>query len=544
MANTETVSDKSKPVLVSTTQGFSILYKEKFLYSKYNPSKTIINTISNLKLLPGTIILCCSPVLDYGIKELLSILPENCLLLGCEQNPDLYNFEKDQTSITDNLLLLNNDELYDLPVIINKNQYTFHTGKTVNFAGKYKRILRIDFSAGIQFAADFYEQLYNACTNAIMTFWTNRITLTHFGRRYSKNFFANLNNLEGTVPVENYYKTISKPIIVCGAGQSIDKGILDFANTRNNYFIICADTALQPLLANNITPDCVFVEEAQHVISKAFIGTQKYDYHLFAALSSLPQLGKMLPKNNISYFTTLYTDSTFITELIQKQLIPSSNKPFGSVGLTAVYYALRFRKNNSVPVYIYGLDFSYSAGVTHGKNTLAHKTRLQSTNKLQPVQNYNACYNNTAVPIKDKQNNIFYTTPVLNNYGKLFNSLFESIENLFDSGDCGITLNIPFKKPEPLLSASNNIKLNTYTSNDLSGLKEYLNNEKKELLRLKDILTGNSNLTDNEIEIEVKKIVQKREYLYLHFPDGYCFNNTQAFLNRIRAELDYFMKYI
>ena len=59
-----------KPCLVNTSQGFSILYKEKYLYSKYNPSKAIIQKINELNILPGTIFLCFSPVLSYGLKEL------------------------------------------------------------------------------------------------------------------------------------------------------------------------------------------------------------------------------------------------------------------------------------------------------------------------------------------------------------------------------------------------------------------------------------------------------------------------------------------
>ena len=73
-----------KPCLVETGQGFSVVYQEKFLYSKYNPSKNICQKISSMDFLPGTIILALSPVLEHGLKELAESLPENCIVLLCE----------------------------------------------------------------------------------------------------------------------------------------------------------------------------------------------------------------------------------------------------------------------------------------------------------------------------------------------------------------------------------------------------------------------------------------------------------------------------
>ena len=82
----------SKPCLVQTAQGFTVSYAGKFLYSKYNPSKAIQQIIDNLTIQPQTIILCVSPILNYGLKELSQKLPEDCIMLGCELEPELYAF--------------------------------------------------------------------------------------------------------------------------------------------------------------------------------------------------------------------------------------------------------------------------------------------------------------------------------------------------------------------------------------------------------------------------------------------------------------------
>jgi len=524
--------DISKPCVVETPQGFSVSYKEHFLYSKYSPSKTIISTINQLNILPGTIILCFSPVLCYGLSELKSKLPENCLIVLCEADSELYNFTCEHNS--HDVFFPAPAELSDLPIILyNKNS-----------KGKYKRVIRLDFSAGVQFHKDFYEQLYTACVNSIMTFWKNRITLTKFGRQYSRNFFSNLKILSLTTPITSFFNKIEKPIIVFGAGQSVDLFFQHNSFSLKDFYVLCADTALQPLIKRNIIPDGVFIEEAQSIISKAFIGTPD-SIQIFAGLSSLPQLGQSYKKENISFFTTEYTNAGFLDNLKTKDFLPPVNPPYGSVGLTAVHYALQFRKDESIPIYVVGLDFSYSAGITHTKNTLAHITRLLNNSRITPVQNYGAAFNSTTIKFSDKKNNIFYTTPTLQTYARTFNNIFINARNLYDAGECGIPLTILQGTPLPAESViKKTVIKERFTEQQRINTQDYINSEKEELIQLRKLLTEKSNLSKEELEAQITKIAASKEYLYLHFADGYDFFYNQSFLNRIRTEIDYFLKWL
>ena len=63
-----------KPCLVQTERGFSVSYKDRFLYSKYAPSRAIEGAIQNLSLLPGTLILAFSPALWLCLDKLLEKL--------------------------------------------------------------------------------------------------------------------------------------------------------------------------------------------------------------------------------------------------------------------------------------------------------------------------------------------------------------------------------------------------------------------------------------------------------------------------------------
>ena len=540
---------------IETPQGFSVSYKGHLLYSKYNPSKNIITAVEKLNLISGTIILCISPVLGYGLNELKNKLPENCQIVLCEAEQALYDFYKAEGFKADGLIECAPSELSALPLKL------YELAKS----GQFKRVIKLDMSAGVQFNSDYYNKLFATCTDSVMTFWKNRITLTRFGRRYSKNLFENLHYLADSKPITDYFNSIDKPIIVFGAGESTQTFVNELLRRNStslrgqqpkqsiltNYYILCADTALQPLLKNGITPDGVFVEEAQSVIVKAFTGTPK-DTHIFAGLSSIPNIVHRAGAANISYFFTEYADGTFFDTLKSKNFMPPANKPFGSVGLTAVYYALKFRKDNSIPVYVTGLDFSYSSGITHTKGALAHILRLTNSNRLLPVANYNAAFNYGSEKIQDKTGQTAFTTVTLKSYAAMFNNFFAGIENLYDVGESGIKLDIPHKDIDCFVASTtrnDEVVLRHCEAEGRSNpfdneIKDFLATEHSALGYLRDLLTGNTELTGEALLEDIKKTAAPREYLYLHFADGWQFSTNQSFLNRIRTEIDFFLKYI
>ena len=70
----------------------------------------------------------------------------------------------------------------------------------------------------------------------------------------------------------------------------------------------------------------------------------------------------------------------------------------------------------------------------------------------------------------------------------------------------------------------------------------YLSSILEEDPSLKDIFTGKIVLNEDSRNEEIIKLLKKREYLFLHFPDGYQLNLSQDFLNRIRVQIDFFLK--
>lgn len=605
------------PCLLKNERGVCVLYKERYLYSKYDPSKSIKNIISNLSINPDTLILIFSPVLWYGLDDLLLKLTDNFqiqnngqaqILNGCkiaaveyddqlfslaEKSLNDFNFSKEHSNILkQNILFFNESEI---------NSY-------INFVNtsNFKKVIRIDFSGGTYFNRDKFENLYSITQSIINQNLKNKLTLIKFGRLFSKNIFKNLKQFdENTFLLQNFEKTINKPILVLGAGESLDKTItalkkLDAADTDkssnesikktatplSNFFILAVDQALTPLLENGIRPDAVVAVESQLAIEKAYIGK--------AVNSNIPMILDLVSRRHVAditdgkkiFFLSDYSKRDFLNTLTEKNILPKVIRPLGSVGLVAVEIALFLRKNSDIPVYVSGLDFSYSPGITHAKGTVSHKRQLALVSKLKSIFNFDSTFGTGTTFIKDKSENKMITSVALSNYARLFKDLYTDEKNLFDITTSGLDLGLSRKdfKSEVSNILSDDITLQTnitsksditstssacefydklsnsqFTADKLKLISNYLTDEKLALETLKDILTygdeskyrkassensttQNSDSKNISLEEQIDSLILPREYLYLHFPDTPQNTNRQSFLNRVRIETDFFLK--
>lgn len=527
-------SVQEKPRLVSAGQGFSVLktveYKDRFLYSKYNPAKAIEANIDKMQFLSGTLVVICSPLLWYGIEKLKSLVPENCEIIALENDENLFELAMQNNSANVPLFKLNEGEKIDLFV------------RNICKGGSIKRALKIDFSAGVNFSKEKFDFTLNAISEIIATFWKNRITLVKFGRLFSKNFLRNIARLEYSKTLEDAAKTVSKPLLVLGAGEGLDS--LPYSSfSPSDFFIIAVDAALSPLLARNITPDAVVTMESQLAIEKAFLDAKNKNILLFADLCARPEATKILG-GNIIWFATKYADGTFFDNLKKENVIRNFIEPMGSVGLAATYIALKLRSSSSVPVFVAGLDFSYSIGTTHAKGTMALKQHFINSSRLLPIENYDASFSMAAQTVISKSGKKICSTKILLQYAKQFSMMFKNEKNLFDCSSTGINLGIP---QSDLFSTKGNLQ--KAKSEPHKNISNFCEKEKRKLEELRSLLSDGEKSTfrnnlPEEISLseQIKKIAEEREYLFLHFPDGYAFKMEQSFLKRIRAETDFFIK--
>lgn len=577
---------EEKPRLVHAGQGFSVLntveYKGRLLYSKYDPVRTVTATIKNLHVLAGTLIVVCSPCLWYGIEELLSALPQDCMVLAIESEPELFALSKEilngstlhitaaqRALIT--LLPLFKDESYshsspqatagnisDIDSFIN----------TYGGQGTLRRAIRVDFSAGVQFNVPLYQTVCSAAEATIAQFWKNRLTLVKLGRLYARNIMRNISSLATEPLLDERKNSIEKKILVCGAGESLNKTLellCKDATLRAGFYILAVDATLPILKSYNIVPDGIVALESQIAIQKAYIGCADMKCTLFADIASRPQVSDLFTGRTV-WFASRYADAHYLDRLMQQKILTSFIPPLGSVGLAAVYIALTLRHDGTIPIYVTGLDFSFSCGATHAKGAPAQLTRLSSSSRFSPVENYDASFRNGTTGVLSKNNKQVRTDSIMTCYAEMFHALFANSDNIFDAGISGIPLglkqkyicNVDDSYSEKNYSSNGNTQFSVMTSSYNFAAKNALNESaRKNILQfyqaechslelLRNLLQkGDASeyrdalLTLNE---QLTLILKECDYLYLHFPDGYKLSCDVHFLKRVRAEIDFFIK--
>lgn len=544
-----------KPCLVRTGQGFSLSYQNRLLYSKYAPQKAIVQTVARLTVLPHTLILCASPCLWYGLSELLAKLPADCFVLGIEADEHLHDvaaaelrsiLAQWQTAHGDPppVALLRRDEILDIVEIITAGR---SQGVSLPPIHSFRRAILLEMSGGTAFHADEYQQIAFAAENAIASFWKNRITLTKLGRLFSRNVFRNLAALPRSVPLASFLKSVDRPIVVFGAGESAGQTIAEIPHDAwKSYFVLSVDAALPVLVANGIVPHAVVAVESQLAIEKAYIGCTGLDITLFADLSSRRQVTAHTA-GAVSYSASQFADTQFLADLRARGLLPPDVPAMGSVGLTATYLALNLRANAAVPVYVTGLDFSFSPGATHTRGAPAHTARLIAANRLMPAANDDAAFRPGARFVPGK-NGIVCTDKALSGYVRQFAGFFGSAENLFDLGKSGLALGIARADTiadTPPAACPRTKTETTYTDNMQQAVDAFFAQENAALERLKALLMHGDRVKSPDMTVreEIAQLLARREYLYLHFPDGYqCNVDDLSFLKRVRSEIDFFLK--
>ncbi|MDE5581712.1 MAG: DUF115 domain-containing protein, partial [Treponemataceae bacterium] len=505
------------------TEAYTVQYKNRFLYSKYNPEKNIISAIEKTEILPGTLVIIFSPCLFYGIETLAkkcgAELGKSVFIIAVEAEEKLRQFSLEQNSRLENLpkgalQFFPNDALdtQGINLFLQELSSSYRkkiAGLSLPPPGIFRRAIRFDFSGGVFFHADFYAQFFALSQNAIAQFWKNRLTLVKLGRLFCKNIFKNLPLAASGIPFERLEKKIEMPILVLGAGESLEKTILELKELGEKIegiFIIAVDAALAPLLSAGIKIDAVVANEAQIAIEKAYIGTKgaaaflRKKPILFCDLVSrhtIPRITGFPP----CFFFSEFEKNNFCAKLEECGILPRKIPPLGSVGLSAAYIATLLRKDDGVPIFVSGLDFSFSCGKTHANGTMAHKSRLLQHCHTMPCENYAATFSHGAEKIFGKNGKRVFTTKNLSGYATLFQSFFSSAKNIFDCGEEGLDLGIARAN---LIPSGKNVvygehqNLGDETNERNNYASDFLVGDKRALLALADILSNGENAQSRE----------------------------------------------
>jgi hypothetical protein len=527
------VNDENGPRLVDTGRGFSLLYRNRHLYSRYDPSKNPLLTSHNALIKPETLVLCFSPLLGYGLDILLEKLHPSSRILAVECDENLMSLSAAQI---DKAVLRHPSFKYIRTSSVARVLETL----AALGGGPFRRCLRIDLSGGASLNPEFYAQTLSSVDEYISRFWRNRLTLMRLGRNFSRNFFRNCALLAESFPIPE--KSSGLPVFVAAAGPSLETTLPFLRAHRAALFLLCVDTALAVLREAGISPDAIILVESQFWIDRAFIGFRNTKIPVFADMTARTS-AILATGGPVHFFFSEYAKALFIESFLNSGISPTVIPPLGSVGIAAVYLARMIAKSG-VPVLFSGLDFSWGTAYTHSRGSPPVAEILNASSRFIPAGTNVASLNPGVFRREGKNGGVVFTDPSMEGYARLFESYFGGTtdERFYDCGETGMP-NGCAKWPGKSLSGGNAEKytpLGRHSGSD-AAVREYLEREKVKLYELKEILCGNQ--TPENAEKRVEELIRGMDYLYLHFPDGHRGYSPEAnFLKRVRVELDYFLK--
>ncbi len=548
------MADRIFPRIVEVSGERSIEYGNTQLYHRTKPAEGSRRRALTIEARESTIYLLASPLLWYGIDELLASLPNSSHVIALEADEKLRTISDTYfpSGLQDEARLHYLREEPDMQsvfsLLLRIGIERFRSCKVVSLNGGYR------IHAGI------YSSIAETLKEEISTFWKNKMTLIHMAPLWIKNIFTNIalyyRHIGGRLP-----ELSDRPVLVVGAGESIEELLSALAEAqgrelRKKLYVIAVDTAIGALYEWGIPPDAVVAQEGQFFNVYDFLPVAEHFHketrpHFFLDLTGsdiIPRLrssSEEIAPGSCSFFASRFFPNRLFDRLNSCGLLPPLVPPLGSVGSTAVALALRCGTGR---VYVSGLDFSFRLGKSHMRGAPLILREHLISDRLHPAG---------SSPLFFPEKSVFYldmerkpgmlSTGLLSTYAASFSRHFSSFSERIsllkpighDLGLPHVSLDRFFRDlagaeefPAP---AKGPVHPFTKDSRGRERVRSFLSDERKLLNRLYEAgrqrlsgnapgpidSTGPAAARDEKTE-SLEDLYSQADYLFLHFPDtGY-----------------------
>ncbi|HTX73492.1 MAG TPA: 6-hydroxymethylpterin diphosphokinase MptE-like protein [Rectinemataceae bacterium] len=540
------MNDSEAPLVFPTTGGLCVRYRDRLLYSEREPSRLPRRIAAACDPGPGRIHLVLSPLLWYGIEELLAAAGPGSTVLGLEADPQLAALARKS---------LRPELLQSGAVSFLESSSAEEMVRAAASMGRFRAVSVVPLSGGEALNAKLYRRVADLLKAEIESGWRNRAALMLLGRRWARNILENLAQL----PELDVRRLPRYPgaAIVCGAGPSLESALPFMAEHREALAVLATDTSLGSLLQAGIEPDLVICLEAQAHNLADFVPLGSRRLPLLGDISSHPGSFRAVAGPKHLSFVSL-AESPFLDRLraaLASAALPfRPMQPLGSVGVHAVDVA---RAIAGGPVFASGLDFSFEVGKTHARGSpslLAEERKLRRLHRWQNQLAISFRERNIPAPCPPlPEGPALLSDPVLLSYARLLGDT-ASAEGavLLDIRGRGPSLGIrtvDLKEAGKLLHAASHGNSRSEGPRCAPGheaagspgelaahLLRFTQGELDRIRLLKDSLKGRRRNSDEEL----CRAVIDLDYLYWSFPDGdRAVSLARDFLNRLLPEIDF-----
>jgi hypothetical protein len=502
------------PLLLKTEKGLTALYKGIHLYPPENPLGYARRRALAAEIPPGSLLFVPSVGLGHGLADLLPRLPEGAAILCVEIDQKLM-------ALASTLGLPRDPRL---TIIRTESQEAIATVLARMGTRRFRRVVNVPLSAGYRLDPAFYERSLALLVAEIRTYWQNRMTLIGMGNLWVRNLFENMPLLARSTDLQALSTEL--PVVVAGAGPSLEAGIPFMRKLREKVFLVAVDTALPVLAGFSLKPDLVVVLEAQAHNQADFLPFHDPWLPVACELSSFPPGLRLFP-DSLFTFSSAFAPLQLFQRLKDHGILPCPLPPLGSVGVAAVYAALRMTRREVV---LTGLDFSYPGGGTHSRGSPVHLAMLSRANRLRAV-GQDACSSYLERPRireRDSRGRTVTTDLVLRSYrDQLARTLEGDSGRILDVRETGLNLGVlpsSIEEAEDRVSSSQGkgerLHIERGGVADAAEIRSFIENERTRLLESKeaasDILASGAS---EPLSASAQDIIRGVDYAYLHFPD-------------------------
>ncbi|MBI9102779.1 MAG: DUF115 domain-containing protein [Spirochaetales bacterium] len=538
--------------LVAVSGGMSVKYLNRYLYSSLNPEAGAERRAVNLPLASGFIYILTSPLLFYGVNTLISRCPPKSTFIYLELNPELARF-------TRHYYKQRTDKQDSFKMVENTKELLRHLD-SIDLS-KYRHVELLSLSGGYALSPKEYTRAKDYANALVRTFWSNRATLVQMGRLWVDNLFTNLSSIPSSVPLKSFFT--QKPLLVTGAGESLEQTIDEISCIRADIFILAVDTAIPVLSDAGIIPDAVIALEGQHANIYDFYGNLSIP--LICDLTASPSLLHQY-QGAVSFILSRFDRINLFEHLNKEGISLPEIPPLGSVGVAALHVGMNLTEG---PVFFSGLDFSFRPGKTHSRSAPSIKAILNRIEKTKSVINFSHGFEPPVHRVKGKEGNELLTTPNLSVYAALLGN-FNQSGRLFDIGKTGIHLDVhrgdietlkeavrkaPYPLPDSFFNTDdkytnskdpevtenpnypvNHQKMSFYVNSsstaDSETLQNFMISESEKLEEfIRDGYLWLAGERTDKLEDKIKTKISRLDYLAISFPDRKGFNDNNPELN-------------
>lgn len=554
--------NEEKPRLEAASNGYQVHYRRRRLYAAHDPRGGAVRRATAAEIPGQTLVLIASPLLGYGLRELLDICPPDVVVLAVELDPILAGLVVEDAPDDDRLLWARAPAAGELDRLLDRA-----------LGRRPRRTKLIGLSGGFALQQAAYRALERKIDDEIRIFWQNMMTRMRMGRLWIRNLFRNLPFVPESTPLDTL--TSDLPILVVGAGPSLDDhaGALPRSGTaeRRRVRVLAVDTALAPLLARGIKPDFVLAVESQQANAADFLppppaGAPAGDAgsrlpHLICDITAYPGILHQRAVAGTTFVSSRFAPTALLGRLSEAGLLPPEVPPLGSVGVLAVHLGVRLTTSS---VYFVGLDFCYDLERTHTRGAPMQTVSLARRSRLDPSPYFGAAVSRPLLTLEGKTGRPVRSDTVLLSYAEQLRSTVSALPagTVYDlcpehglpvgappagalpvgAPAAGAALQdppAPPARPEPSPPAPPPLPgtaaetVDAYLAREQARLSDLIS-------RLREIISGAGTdaLVSRQDYAAIRPILTALDYVYLDFPDPP--SPSRSFLGRVLlSALDY-----